>query len=70
MAKLLVRNIKALVSCDPEDHVYENADLVCEDGLITQIRPSGKRPDADGSEGVKTGAETFDRVIDGTGMLC
>ena len=55
MKTLLVKNIKALVSCDAQDKVYENVNLYCVDGLIKAIGP--EEPEAD-------------TVIDGTGMLC
>lgn len=55
MSSLLVRNLRAVVTCDGEDHVYENVDLHCENGLITAI--GHDLPSAD-------------RVIDGTGLLC
>lgn len=55
MSTLLIKNIQALVSCDTDDHVYENTNLYCEDGLIRSIGP--EEPEAD-------------RTIDGSGMLC
>lgn len=55
MRSLLVKNIRALISCDGEDHVYEGVNLYCEDGLIRSI--GAKTPEA---------AE----VIDGSGMFC
>ncbi len=55
MSTLLVKNIKALVSCDGQDNVYENVNLFCKDGLIEYI----------GSD-----AKEADEVIDGSGMLC
>ena len=55
MNRLLIRNIRTLVSCDAADHVYENVNVYCEDGLIRSIGPEA--PEAD-------------RVIDGSGMLC
>lgn len=62
MAKLLVKNIRALVSCDGQDRVYENADLICQDGLIREITSAGS--------GTQINEHEFDQVIDGTGMLC
>lgn len=59
MSRLLVRNIRTLVSCDGDDRVYEDVDLVCENGLIRAIAP-----------GVGGDGAGFDQVIDGTGMLC
>ena len=55
MSKLSVNNIRAIVSCDGKDTVYENVNLFCEDGLIKYIGP--EKHDAD-------------TVIDGTGMIC
>lgn len=55
MSSLLVRNLRAVVTCDGENHVYENVDLYCENGLITAI--GHDLPPAD-------------HVIDGTEMLC
>ena len=69
MRKLLVKNIKTLVSCDKDDHVYENVDLVCKDGLICAIIPADGSADHKDNAGNDDG-ETFDEVIDGTGMLC
>lgn len=56
MSTLLVKNIRTLVSCDAGDHVYENTDIYCEDGIIKEIAPSQ--------------AINADRVIDAKGMLC
>ena len=39
MQRLLIRNIKTLVSCDEQDTVYENVDLYAEDGVIRAIGP-------------------------------
>ena len=55
MEKLTVKGIDAIVSCDGEDRIYEDADLYCADGIIRHI---GKDLPAEG------------RVIDGRGMLC
>lgn len=55
MRRLLVKNIRALISCDGEDRVCEGVNLYCEDGIIRSIGP---------------GAPESDEVIDGTGMLC
>ena len=43
MQRLLIRNIKTLVSCDEQDTVYENVDLYAEDGVIRAIGPALKR---------------------------
>ena len=45
MRRLLIQNIRALVSCDGADHVYEGANLYCEDGRIRSIGPQA--PEAD-----------------------
>ena len=55
MSTLSVNNIRAIVSCDGKDTVYENVNLFCRDGLISYIGP--EKHDAD-------------TVIDGSGMLC
>ena len=55
MSTLLVKNIRAIVSCDGKDTVYENANLFCKDGLIDYIGPEEREAD---------------KVIDGSGMLC
>lgn len=66
MSRLIVKNIKALVSCDESDRVYENVDLECKDGLICSIRPAGEESDESGHNAAKEA----DQVIDGSGMLC
>lgn len=55
MGSLLIRNIKTLVSCDAQDHIYENVNLYCEDGLIRSIGDA---------------APAADEVIDAAGMAC
>lgn len=55
MHRLLIQNIKTLVSCDAEDRVYEHVNLYCEDGLIRAI--GADTPEAD-------------QTIDATHMLC
>ena len=55
MGSLAVNNIRALVSCDGNDTVYENVNLFCDDGLIMYIGPDKHEADT---------------VIDGRGMLC
>ena len=35
MSSLAVNHIRALVTCDGNDTVYENVNLLCEDGLIS-----------------------------------
>ncbi len=39
MTTLLIKNIKALVSCDSRDRLYENVDLFARDGFIEESRP-------------------------------
>ena len=55
MSTLAVNDIRAIVSCDMKNTVYENVNLYCRDGLIEYIGP--EKRDAD-------------KVIDGKGMLC
>ena len=55
MKRLLIRNIKTLISCDNEDRVYQDVNIYCEDGLIRSI--GQQAPEAD-------------EVIDATGMFC
>ncbi len=55
MMRLLVKNIRALVSCDGADRVYEGVDLYCVDGYIQAIGPLSVEADV---------------VLDGSGMLC
>lgn len=37
MAKILIKNAGAIVTCDAEDHVYVHSDLLIEDNRIVQI---------------------------------
>ena len=37
MRTLLIRNIRALISCDENDTLYRNVDLYSEDGIIRAI---------------------------------
>lgn len=53
--RLLIQNIRALVSCDGQDRVFENVNLFSEDGIIRSIGPE---------------APAADRVLDARGMLC
>ena len=39
MASLLVRGLKAMITCDDSDSVLEHVDLYCEDGVIRAIGP-------------------------------
>ena len=56
MSTLLLKNLKAVVTCDGDDRVLNDADILCENGIITAV---GKGLNADA-----------DRVIDGTHLLC
>ena len=56
MQRLLIRNIKTLVSCDEQDTVYENVDLYAENGIIRAIGPKLDRQ--------------ADEVLDAGHMLC
>ena len=55
MEMLTVQKIDTIVSCDGSDRIYTDADIVCEDGIVTAI---GRDLPAKG------------RVLDGRGMLC
>ncbi len=56
MSTLLIKNLQAIVTCDDNDTMLENADLYIEDNRITAI---GKNLD-----------KAADRVIDGSHKLC
>lgn len=56
MAKLLIRNISAVVTCNDTDDVLHGVDIYCEDGIIRAI-----------GQGLTCEAE---RIIDGEHMLC
>ena len=56
MSTLLIRNCRAIVTCDDGDRVYENADLFCQDGFIQAIGPALPHQ--------------ADDVLDGSHMLC
>ena len=56
MQRLLIRNIKTLVSCDEQDTVYENVDLYAEDGVIRAIGPNLEKQ--------------ADDTLDASHMLC
>lgn len=56
MSTLLLKNLRALVTCDGQDRVLEGVDLYCEDGFIRAIGP-----------GLPQAAET---VIDGSHYWC
>ncbi len=57
MGGLIVRNLRAVVTCDGADHVYENCDLLVEGGVITAIGQNLGAPEGCGE-------------ISGAGMLC
>jgi cytosine/adenosine deaminase-related metal-dependent hydrolase len=56
MSSLLVRNLRAIVTCDDGDSVLNSADLYAEDGVIRALGPDLP--------------QRADTVLDGTGMLC
>ena len=56
MSTLLLQNIRALVSCDDADTVYENVDLYAANGVVQAIGASLPH--------------TADRIIDASHMLC
>ena len=56
MSTLLIRNCRAIVTCDDGDRVYENVDLLCQDGFIQAIGPAL--------------SHQADDVLDGSHMLC
>lgn len=45
MSSLLLRNADCIVSCDAEDHVYQHADLLMEDGVITAVGSAEQQAD-------------------------
>ena len=56
MPSLLLKNIRAAVTCDDNDHVLELADIFCENGFIQDIGPHL--------------SQKADQVIDCSDMLC
>lgn len=56
MSSLLIRNVKALITCNDADQVLENVDIYCEDGVFRAIGQNL--------------AQEADRVIDGSHMFC
>jgi len=58
--RLLVRNIKSLVTCDAEDHVFAQMNMLVQDGVIQVIGT-----DVD----LTSGVDAVDEVIDGTHLL-
>ncbi len=57
MSTLLIKNLDAVVTCDPSDSMPVHTDILIEDGLIRQIATDLEAPEA-----------SSDRVIDGSGM--
>ena len=47
MAKLLIKNAKAIVTCDGEDRVYRDADMLIDGPAILEI---GQNLSAEGAE--------------------
>lgn len=56
MSTLLLKNLKAVVTCDGGDNILHDVDILCEDGKITAIGKDLFRP--------------ADRVIDGKNLIC
>lgn len=56
MSTLLLKNLRAVVTCDADDAVLNSVDILCENGMITAI-----------GEGLDV---TADRVIDGSHLIC
>lgn len=52
--KLMIKNISAVVSCNKEDKVYRNTNIIIEDGIIKSISEL---------------EEKCDKVIDGTNLI-
>ena len=44
MHRLLIQNIRTLVTCDSEDRVLEQVNLYAEDGVICSIGPEARLP--------------------------
>ncbi len=59
MARLILKNISTIVSCDSNDTVYENADMVIDDNRISAI-----------GMGAAAKYEKGARIIDASHMLC
>ena len=56
MASLLLKGISAAITCDGDDHLYQDVDILCRDGVITAMGPSL--------------AEEADEVLDCRHLLC
>ena len=59
MGKLVIKRLKAIVSCDANDTVYENADMLIEDNKIAYI--------GDMTDGIRRMGAS---MIDGRNMIC
>lgn len=49
MAKLLLKHIRAAVTCDDQDRVLEHIDILCEEGRIRAMGPDLDAPAAKSS---------------------
>ena len=56
MSSVLLKNISAAVTCDGEDRLLRDADVLCQDGVIAAM---GRRL-----------PEAADEVLDCRGLLC
>ena len=45
MARLLIQNASSIVTCDPDDTVYKNSNLLIENGVILYIGPESQEAD-------------------------
>ncbi|MEI3423688.1 MAG: amidohydrolase family protein [Christensenellales bacterium] len=59
MGRLVIKRLKAIVSCDANDTVYENADMLIEDNKIAYI--------GDMTDGIRRMGAS---MIDGRNMIC
>ena len=57
MPSLLVKNVDCLVTCDEEDRVLRNVNVLADNGRITRITPDEIK------------ADEVDEVLDGSGMV-
>lgn len=58
MSKILIKNIRCIITCDDQDRMLKDASILIEDGLFTRI-----------AEG-EIECDGCDEVIDGSGMYC
>ncbi len=56
MSALLLKNLRAVVTCRADDAVLRDVDILCEDGIITAVRNNLQA--------------AADRTIDGSDLLC